>query len=384
MGGNEPATTALAEENITRTVRQENVENICIPFRPQAHLAADYKIDSPKSYSSDRQEQEDTSALLENDESMSDNLMTEADFIQCTGQLSSLITHMTLMKQNMLKCSVASPETFLVDAKEVAQSCKEIAARVEKSVESALSKRDEEKVIILESDLPEPVPSDPGLRPPNMTKSQIKYLAQIGPQQPKPFNYPQDKEIKGNHKQNRFCAAWYSQYPFLEYSIEKDAVFCFVCQMFPNGPDRERSEQNWCTTGVKKWDKMKSRGVGKPGKLSEHFSSKAHKASLSDYVQFMSTNSRIDTLLDKEIRAKAIQIEEDTENNRSVIKILIDLCRTMARQGISFRGSQSDTDGNFTQLLSLLSRHCLKLNQWMNDKQQESLQGHLHQSPVTE
>ena len=344
----------------------ENVENVCIPSRPQAQLAEDYKIDSPKSYSSDRQE--DTSALLENDESMSDNVVTEADFIQCAGQLGSLITHMALMKQNMMKCTVASPEAFLVDAKEAAQSCKKIAARLEKSVESALSKRDKEKVAILESDLPESVPSDPGLRPPNMTKSQIEYLAQIGPQQPKLFNYPQDKEIKGNHKQNRFCAAWYSQYPFLEYSIEKDAVFCFVCQMFPYGPDRERSEQNWCTTGVKKWDKMKSRGVGKPGKLSEHFSSKAHKASLSDYVQFMSNNSRIDTLLDKEIRAKAIQIEEDTKNNRSVIKIIIDLCRTMARQGISFRGSQSDADGNFTQLLSLLSRHCPKLNQWMNDK----------------
>ena len=44
LGGNEPATNALAEVNITRTVRQENVENVCIPFRPQAHLAADYKI----------------------------------------------------------------------------------------------------------------------------------------------------------------------------------------------------------------------------------------------------------------------------------------------------------------------------------------------------
>ena len=67
-------------------------------------------------------------------------------------------------------------EAFLVDAKEAAQSCKEIAARVE-SVESALSKRDEEKVIIIESDLPESVPSDPGLRPPNTTKSQIKCLS---------------------------------------------------------------------------------------------------------------------------------------------------------------------------------------------------------------
>ena len=91
------------------------------------------------------------------------------------------------------------------------------------------------------------------------------------------------------------------------------------------------------------WDKMKNRGVGKPGKLSEHFSSKAHKASLSDYVQVTSNNSHIDTLLDKEILTNAIQIEEDTENNRSVIKIIIDLYRTMARQ-----------------VLALLSRHCSK------------------------
>ena len=78
LEGNEPATTALAKKNITCTVTEENVENVCIPSHPQAQLAANYKIDSPKSYSSDRQE--DTSALLENDESMSNNLMTEAEF----------------------------------------------------------------------------------------------------------------------------------------------------------------------------------------------------------------------------------------------------------------------------------------------------------------
>ena len=82
----------------------------------------------------------------------------------------------------------------------------------------------------------------------------------------------------------------------------------------------------------------------------------------------MSSNSRVDSLLDKEIRTKAIQIEEDMENNRSVIKLMVDLCWTMARQGMYFRGSHSDADSNFTQLLSLLSRHCPKLNQWTNDK----------------
>ena len=46
----------------------------------------------------------------------------------------------------------------------------------------------------------------------------------------------------------------------------------------------------------------------------------------------------------------------------------MDLCRTMASQGISFRGTQSDAESNFAQLLSFTSRHCPKLKQWMNDK----------------
>ena len=76
-----------------------------------------------------------------------------------------------------------------------------------------------------------------------MTEQQSLYLAQIGPQQLKPFNYPQNEDIMSSSKQNRFMAVWFSQYP-LEYSIEKDAAFCFVCQMFPSDMDRERSTQN--------------------------------------------------------------------------------------------------------------------------------------------
>ena len=86
---------------------------------------------------------------------------------------------------------------------------------------------------------------------------------------------------------------------------------------------------------------MKSRGSGNPGKLSaEHFSSKAHNAAFRDHVNFMSNNFHVDSLLDTEVRAKAVQLQKDKENNRAIIKLIIDLCRTMARQGISFRGTQ--------------------------------------------
>ena len=71
-----------------------------------------------------------------------------------------------------------------------------------------------------ECDLSDPVSKDPGLRPPITTERQRLYLAgcmyQIGPQQPKLFNYPQNEDITSSSKQNRFTAVWFSQYPFLK------------------------------------------------------------------------------------------------------------------------------------------------------------------------
>ena len=109
---------------------------------------------------------------------------------------------------------------------------------------------------------------------------------------------------------------------------------------------------------------MKSRGDGNPGKLSEHFSSKAHTAAFRDYVNFMSNNSHVYSLLDTKTCAKGIQLQEDKANNRAIIKLIMDLCRAMARYGVSFRGAES----NFAQLFSFTSRHCPKLKQWMNDE----------------
>ena len=75
----------------------------------------------------------------------------------------------------------------------------------------------------------------------------------------------------------------------------------------------------------------------------------------------MSNNSHVDSLPDTDVRAKAVQLQEDKENNRAIIKLIIDLSRTMARQGISLIAY-------FAQLLSITSRHRPKLKQRINDK----------------
>ena len=44
--------------------------------------------------------------------------------------------------------------------------------------------------------------------------------------QPTNFDFPKTKICKKN---GLFSSQWYSKFPWIQYSIEKDAVFCFSC-----------------------------------------------------------------------------------------------------------------------------------------------------------
>ncbi|XP_047142519.1 zinc finger MYM-type protein 1-like [Hydra vulgaris] len=208
---------------------------------------------------------------------------------------------------------------------------------------------------------------DPGQRSKIENDNLRNYLIELGPQQVKLNNFPINKDID-KRKQNRFSSLWYKEYPHLEYSILKDSAFCYVCCLFPNGPGRENSEVAWVENGIRTWHKMKSRGKkGKRGKLSEHFSSKSHKASLLDYCNYCNSAQHINVLLDKKQRQIVISEKEEMESNKCVIKVLIDLARTLGRQGIAFRGDDRDENGNFRQLVYFMSRHNLVLKRWLSN-----------------
>jgi hypothetical protein len=112
---------------------------------------------------------------------------------------------------------------------------------------------------------------------------------------------------------------------------------------------------------------MKSVGKNKQGKLAQHFSSQSHKASLAAYCHYLKKTKHVDIQLDKAKRAAQIQEAEDLECNRKVIHILLDIARTLARQALPFRGD-SNEEGNFYQLVLLVSRHVPSLRRWITDK----------------
>ena len=76
---------------------------------------------------------------------------------------------------------------------------------------------------------------DPALRIPiwkhpyyNQDEVRRAYI-KWGPNQPILAEYPRTKTGVQNR---RFQESWYKKFPWLEYSISKDAAFCFPCFVF--------------------------------------------------------------------------------------------------------------------------------------------------------
>jgi hypothetical protein len=79
------------------------------------------------------------------------------------------------------------------------------------------------------------LPRDPGKRVPiklygvNVCDSVIRGYIALGPCQPHGHNFP----IRGiGGKARWFVENWFDEYNWLEYSVELDDAFCFVCYLF--------------------------------------------------------------------------------------------------------------------------------------------------------
>ena len=211
---------------------------------------------------------------------------------------------------------------------------------------------------------------DPGKRSTNLIENQKRYLIRVEPYQPVLPEYPVMTRVAGeNLKQSRFNPTWFKEYPHLEYSISKDAAFCFVCSLFAGGPGAAKANNAWVKEGVQTWHKFRSVGSKTEGKLSKHFSSQAHKSTHLSYAHFAKTCGHIDDLLDKAKHVALIQEEDDRQQNKRVIEILLEITRTLGRQGIAFCGHGNDDDKNFKQIVKLMAKYCPGLRHWINTTQ---------------
>lgn len=163
-----------------------------------------------------------------------------------------------------------------------------------------------------------------------------------GPKQPQLTSFP--KTVFG--KQNRaFSPIYYVTYPWLEYSIDYDAVFCFACRHFHT--DRRFVDELFINKGLKDWKKMSD-------KLSKHAGSQSHISHMQRWLAFKSTQNT---------GSVAMQMSEshhaEVLKNRKYLAMVCDVVKLLARLGLPFRGhderKQSMSKGNFLEMCDFMS-----------------------------
>lgn len=138
---------------------------------------------------------------------------------------------------------------------------------LKKSAKRCLDNIKKQKGLVSEQEVPFLMEHDPGKRGGISSDNQREFLINTGPYQPKLAAYPSNATIKSG-KQNKFSSHWFKENPHLEYSVQNDAAYCFVCCLFPERAGRISADKAWTVTGVRQWHKMKSVGTKKKGKLT--------------------------------------------------------------------------------------------------------------------
>ena len=87
-------------------------------------------------------------------------------------------------------------------------------------------------------------------------------------------------------KDHRFSLVWFYGYPWSEYSVEKDAAFCFKCYLFG------KENGKFVTGGWNNWN------VGTIA-LTKHGNSKGHKFAQEKLNLFVQKDTKINTVIVK-------------------------------------------------------------------------------------
>ena len=257
-------------------------------------------------------------------------------WISCAGHLHYLKTklHTSEAILNEIESTEkVHEEYFLIQMKELVEQLNKSSKQLLKASTNVLETLESSKGSLDNNSQYSTLPLlDPGERSTNLTEVQKRYLIRVGPYQPVLPEYPVTTRVAGeNLKQSRFSLTWFKENPHLEYSILKDTAFCFVCSWFGGGPGMAKADNAWVEEGFRTWHKVKSVGSKTEGKLSKHFSSLAHKSAHLSYAHFAKTCGHVDVLLDKAKRVALIQEDDDCQQNRRVIEILLDITRTLAK-----------------------------------------------------
>ena len=145
-----------------------------------------------------------------------------------------------------------------------------------------------------------------------LTEQQKMFLISRAPFQPVLQTYPVNKKIPAE-KQNSFSSNCFKEFPYLEYSPSSGRVYCFACSLF--GDNTSCSEKSWYSEGLNQWDKMKSRGKKKKGKLAQNFTCLAYTLAVKKLNAFMDKTHHVDVALSSARKQQLVLEEKERLRN---------------------------------------------------------------------
>nr|XP_051204848.1 uncharacterized protein LOC127318387 isoform X4 [Lolium perenne] len=157
-----------------------------------------------------------------------------------------------------------------------------------------------------------------------------------------------------------FLAKWYDQYDWLEYSVEKDAAYCFHCFLFKSSSiSSHYGHDAFTKNGFKCWKKG-------PEQFKKHVgnASSIHNNARNSCEDFRNKKQSV-------AYALACYEEKSHIDYETRLRAVVGIVRFLMDQGLAFRGhdesSTSRNKGNFLELLEWYGARCKEVADVINE-----------------
>ncbi|XP_021723119.1 uncharacterized protein LOC110690564 [Chenopodium quinoa] len=195
------------------------------------------------------------------------------------------------------------------------------------------------------------LPHDPGKRipimeyPPNDRDAVRRGYITKKRCDPRTHNFPQRK-VGG---MRRFNVTWFDKYEWLEYSVEKDTDFCFVCYLFTDKVDYSLAvNDSFIKGGFRGWNKT--------GRFDVHVGGigSFHSQANEKYSMFINPKTSVAESLCTYSKEAKLQYKSRLTYSLKCIRFLLN-------QGLACRGHNESEEswnrGNFLALLTWFSEN---------------------------
>ncbi|KAK2656335.1 hypothetical protein Ddye_009387 [Dipteronia dyeriana] len=171
---------------------------------------------------------------------------------------------------------------------------------------------------------------DPGLRKPiwmydiNQQDEVRRAYIDMGPFQPKLESY---KPTHDGNQNRRFQYSWFTRFPWIEYSIAKDKVFCFPCFLFDSNPSRFPM---FTVNGFSSWKRVNCGDqcvfVHHEGKKESY---SLHGANMMKWENLKDPSRHIDNVM-------KVRSSQQVLENRLRLQTSIEAIKWLAKQAVHF------------------------------------------------